>query len=102
MKLLMYLFIFWFMVMSFSDALAQNIKLTPSSKIYKSDSIAIKQQKFAPQKFNLGYNYYENLGVVCKAEFKLEKATKIPLRVRLGSLAQTDYLERKPNAQKPE
>lgn len=48
------------------------------------------------------YDYYNSLGVACKAELKLEKATKIPFRFRLGSLQQTDYLERKPNAQKPE
>lgn len=48
------------------------------------------------------YNYYNSLGVACKAELKLEKATKIPFRFRLGSLQQTDYMERKPNAQKPQ
>lgn len=48
------------------------------------------------------YDYYNSLGIACKAELKLEKATKIPFRFRLGSLQQTDYLERKPNAQKPE
>lgn len=48
------------------------------------------------------YDYYNSLGAACKAELKLEKATKIPFRFRLGSLQQTDYLERKPNAQKPE
>ncbi|MFA6057979.1 MAG: hypothetical protein WC756_07260 [Taibaiella sp.] len=48
------------------------------------------------------YDYYNSLGVACKAELKLEKATKIPFRFRLGSLQQTDYMERKPNAQKPQ
>ncbi len=55
-------------------------------------------QKMAP----LQYNYYNSLGVACKAEFRLEQATRIPFRFRLGSLAQTDYMEQKPYAAKPE
>lgn len=50
----------------------------------------------------LNYNYYNSLGAACKAELKLEKATSIPFRFRLGSLAQTDYMEQKPHAAKPE
>jgi hypothetical protein len=66
-----------------------------------NQNIALKQQ--GSVKPVLGkYDYYNSLGVACKAELKLEKATKIPFRFRLGSLQQTDYMERKPNAQKPE
>jgi hypothetical protein len=63
-------------------------------------NVTLKQGNVKPV---LGkYDYYNSLGVACKAELKLEKATKIPFRFRLGSLQQTDYLERKPNAQKPQ
>jgi hypothetical protein len=41
-------------------------------------------------------NFYScNIGFFCKKELLIEKATKIPIRFRLGSLQQCNYYEGK-------
>ncbi len=39
--------------------------------------------------------YYSSLGFFCKAELQLEKTTKIPVKIRLGSMDECDMIEGK-------
>ena len=73
----------------------------------------ISNKEFLPEKANIkpvfllnpvscsviSADYYtQGFGFFCKKELQFEKATKIPLRFRLGTLQYNDYLEGKPNA----
>ena len=88
----------------------KNYKLTKfnyfHSAIEKKEGILKLNNKaeaivYLPPVSVISSNYYtNNFGFFCKKELQFEKATKIPLRFRLGSLQYNDYLEGKPNAVK--
>lgn len=52
--------------------------------------------KAAQPHFNIASNYAEkHYGFICKKELQIEKQTKIPLRIRVGSLENCNYMEGK-------
>jgi hypothetical protein len=85
-----------FSVLSQEKVLAKKITISlrsvPCTLI--NDSLHISTVK-------AGFNT-ANLSFFCKKELQVEKATSVLLRLRLGSLEYVDYLERKPNAKKPQ
>ena len=51
----------------------------------------------APNMSNIPSAYnYEHLAIFCKLEVQVEKATKIPIKFRLGEVNQIERLEGKP------
>jgi hypothetical protein len=54
----------------------------------------------SPASLGVGFNV-KRLPFFCREEFQSEKITGIPLRFRVGSLQECDWLEQKPNALPP-
>jgi len=92
-------------VFCFSPQILLNVTLNNSRR----NNILLKKKTFSDY-FNehkyltselIKNSYTQRLGFFCRQEYKFEKYTNIPLRLRLGSLDYTNYLEQKPNTIKP-
>ena len=101
-KLCGFLVIFF---LSTSFSAAQNVKYFLTKPLNKSLILTIttfsnkktNENIISPSSLNIvSKNYYtQHMGFVCKKELALEKIINIPLRIRLGSLQQCNYLEGK-------
>lgn len=77
---------------SFMSPLSQSLKTKSSVHLpFKLSSFKVPDQN---KVFMLPGDYYtRHFGFFCKNELKLEKATKVPFRFRLGSVEQCNKLE---------
>ncbi|MEO7445414.1 MAG: hypothetical protein ABIT96_04330 [Ferruginibacter sp.] len=87
------------MIFAVSQSPAQslnNLHFRDSSKAGHRSSLYFPPSlRFLPASQLSGPSFF------CRQEYKLETATGLPFRFRLGSLDYCNYLEQKPNALKP-
>jgi len=80
----------------------EKLAFAQKNDYFKNNTLAIRHTSIAstfpsnPLLKSIPENFYlQNIGIICKQEWKFEKTTKIPLRIRVGSLQQCDWLEGK-------
>jgi hypothetical protein len=78
---------------------ANNLAANNSNRLGGGSGVASGQEKGGsafPDAVSLQQDIYvQSFGFFCRKELQVEKATRIPLRVRLGSLDQCNILEQK-------
>jgi hypothetical protein len=86
------LFVNLFLITAVS-AKAQLMLISSPSKPIMVDSLRNTGFRLLPEDY-----YSKNLSFFCKKELQIEKVTKVPFRVRLGSLDYVNQLEGKQSA----
>lgn len=66
-----------------------------ASQLILANTHTATQLLKTPVKILSKESYYNSIGFFCKKELQLEKATKLPLKIRLGSVGYTDKMEGK-------
>lgn len=83
------------LTLSVPVSLSLNKELYPGGDFFPPNGAAYETPARLPLRA-LEVDYYtHHIGFFCKRELELEKTTHIPLRFRLGSLEQCNYLEGK-------
>ncbi len=78
------------------EALKLNVDIPEYIPIQQVNDVSLKQT-LLHKKWDKNYAYsYDKLAFFCKIEVKLEKQTKLPIKVRLGEVNYTEKLEGKP------
>jgi hypothetical protein len=100
---LRYYFIFLiFILFVTKPVVAQKKYVLPVSNFSFKTIITAQPLKYTAPAFSIytiAPNFYSsNLAFFCRQEIKIEKAIKIPFKLRLGSVQTVDYLEQKPNS----
>jgi hypothetical protein len=72
-----------------------NSELYIKNRLFRDSNNKIYSTEIKP----ISSDYYTKLwGFFCRKEWEIEKLILVPVRVRLGSLEFTNWMERKPNA----